>query len=119
MSGEAQQKIDFSGLVAGLTASAVAVLAQVETVISGEPQNAGEDEESEELEPEEQRRRASEGLQGARQLIDTLVVLQEKTKGNLTGEEEELLSSSLSELRIRYVGLANRVSAGGEKGEAG
>lgn len=39
----------------------------------------------------------------ARQDIDLLNVLQEKTKGNLTGEEERLLDQALYDLRMRYV----------------
>jgi hypothetical protein len=39
----------------------------------------------------------------ARADIDLLDLLQEKTKGNLTGDEERLLSQALFELRIRYV----------------
>ncbi len=39
----------------------------------------------------------------ARQTIDLLGVLQEKTKGNLTGEEERLLDQALLDLRLRFV----------------
>jgi len=39
----------------------------------------------------------------ARHSIDLLGVLQEKTKGNLTLEEQRLLENSLTELRFRYV----------------
>jgi len=39
----------------------------------------------------------------AKQTIDLLEILSEKTKGNLTPEEEGLLKSSLTELRIRYI----------------
>ena len=39
----------------------------------------------------------------ARQSIDLLGVLQEKTKGNLTGEEERLLDQALLDLRLRFV----------------
>jgi hypothetical protein len=39
----------------------------------------------------------------ARQDIDLLSILQEKTKGNLTGEEERLLEHALYDLRMRYV----------------
>lgn len=39
----------------------------------------------------------------ARQEIDLLGVLEEKTRGNLTGEEERLLSQVLFDLRTRYV----------------
>ena len=39
----------------------------------------------------------------ARHTIDTLQMLREKTKGNLTKEEERLLDSILYELRILYL----------------
>lgn len=39
----------------------------------------------------------------AKQTIDLLAVLQEKTAGNLTGEEERLLDQVLYDLRLRYV----------------
>jgi Domain of unknown function (DUF1844) len=42
-------------------------------------------------------------LVGAGQLIDILAMLQEKTKGNLTEDEDHLLSNILFELRLRYV----------------
>jgi hypothetical protein len=42
-------------------------------------------------------------LDQARFLIDTLGILQDRTKGNLTKEEGELLESSLFNLRMMYV----------------
>lgn len=39
----------------------------------------------------------------AKQTIDILGLLQEKTRGNLTGEEQSLLDNLLYDLRIRYV----------------
>ena len=39
----------------------------------------------------------------ARQDIDLLGLLQEKTKGNLTGDEERLLDSALYDLRMRFI----------------
>lgn len=39
----------------------------------------------------------------ARQTIDTLEVLQEKTRGNLDPDEAHLLESLLYELRMRFV----------------
>ena len=39
----------------------------------------------------------------AKFLIDTLAMLQEKTKGNLTQEETELLENLLYELRVAYL----------------
>ena len=38
----------------------------------------------------------------ARQTIDILSMLEEKTRGNLTGEEEGLLNQILFDLRMRY-----------------
>jgi hypothetical protein len=39
----------------------------------------------------------------ARHSIDLLAMLHEKTRGNLTLEEQRLLENSLTELRFRYV----------------
>ena len=39
----------------------------------------------------------------ARQDIDLLAMLEEKTRGNLTGEEERLLNQALYDLRMRYI----------------
>lgn len=39
----------------------------------------------------------------ARQTIDLMATLQEKTKGNLSGEEETILAQALLDLRMRYV----------------
>lgn len=39
----------------------------------------------------------------ARQTIDLLGVLEDKTRGNLTGEEERLLHQVLTDLRVRFV----------------
>ena len=39
----------------------------------------------------------------ARKLIDTLVMLQDKTKGNLSIEEQRMLDNTVTELRFRYI----------------
>ncbi len=39
----------------------------------------------------------------ARHAIDTLVLIQNKTKGNLTVDEEELLKNILYDIKIRFV----------------
>lgn len=46
---------------------------------------------------------------GARQTIDTLALLNDKTRGNLTGPETNLLQNCLFELRMAYVETANRI----------
>jgi len=44
-----------------------------------------------------------ENLSLARQTIDILAMLEEKTRGNLTTEESRFLMDLLSELRLRFV----------------
>jgi hypothetical protein len=39
----------------------------------------------------------------ARQIIDILALLEQKTRGNLTAEERQLLEQLLYELQMRYV----------------
>ena len=47
----------------------------------------------------------------AKHFIDTLAMLQEKTKGNLTEEESAHLRDALHQLRMAYVALAEQPSA--------
>jgi hypothetical protein len=49
-------------------------------------------------------------LIGARQTIDTLGLLQEKTKGNLTPAESNFLQNCLYELRMAYVEVTNALA---------
>jgi len=42
-------------------------------------------------------------LQGAAQMIEILSLLEQKTKGNLTAEERQVLEQVLYELRLRFV----------------
>ena len=44
----------------------------------------------------------------AKQTIDILGMLEEKTKGNLTNEEKQLMESILYDLRLRYVEAAKQ-----------
>ena len=46
----------------------------------------------------------------ARHTIDLLGVLQEKTKGNLSLEEQRLVENSLTELRFRFVQVSEDVA---------
>jgi hypothetical protein len=47
---------------------------------------------------------------GARQTIDTLSLIAEKTKGNLTPTEQSFLQNSLYELRMAYVEVTNALA---------
>lgn len=55
---------------------------------------------------------------GARQTIDTLSLLSEKTKGNLTTAEENFLQNSLYELRMAYVEVTNALARPPQPGPA-
>lgn len=48
---------------------------------------------------------------GARQSIDMLSVLVEKTRGNLTDKEQRLLQNALFELRMMFMEITNAISS--------
>jgi hypothetical protein len=47
--------------------------------------------------------RAELNLDGAMQMIEILSLLEQKTRGNLTAEERDVLGQILYELRMRFV----------------
>jgi hypothetical protein len=47
-------------------------------------------------------------LPAARHAIDMMAMLAEKTKGNLTLEEQRILENSLTELRFRYIQVQDK-----------
>jgi hypothetical protein len=55
---------------------------------------------------------------GARQTIDTLSLIAEKTKGNLTSSEGNFLQNSLYELRMAYVEVTNALTRPPQTGPA-
>lgn len=55
---------------------------------------------------------------GARQTIDTLSLISEKTKGNLTPAEQNFLQNSLYELRMAYVEVTNALARPPQPGPA-
>ncbi|HEV2112563.1 MAG TPA: DUF1844 domain-containing protein, partial [Terriglobales bacterium] len=58
--------------------------------------------------PEGEQPRAD--ILGARSTIDTLGILNEKTKGNVTPTEQTILQQSLFELRMAFVELTNAIA---------
>jgi hypothetical protein len=67
--------------------------------------------------PEGEQPRAD--ILGARQTIDTIGILHEKTKGNLTPAEQNLLQQSLFDLRMAYLELTNAITRAGQGGDKG
>ena len=47
--------------------------------------------------------RLEPNLEGATQMIDILTLLEEKTRGNLTAEERQVIEQVLYELRVRFL----------------
>lgn len=60
-------------------------------------------------------------IMGARQTIDSLTILQEKTKNNLTDKEQTLLQNVLFELRMLWIEITNAIASGaaGKPGPGG
>ena len=96
--------VEFTSFVASVAAGAAGALAQVEDLRAGKapPGSAADETRS----PQELREQVDAALAAARQLIDTLVMLEQKTAGNLTPEESEALRVSLTNLRISFVRVA-------------
>jgi hypothetical protein len=57
--------------------------------------------------------RAEINLDGAAQMIDILALLDQKTRGNLTAEERQILEQVLYELRLRFIEASKASQAAG------
>src|SRR5713101_1102696 len=53
-------------------------------------------------------------LAGARHAIDLLAMIFEKTRGNLSLDEQRLIENSLTELRFRFVQVSESVQKSGD-----
>jgi hypothetical protein len=82
---ESPEPVTFSTFVLGLSTQALFHLGEV---------------------PDPVTRQTARDLVAAKQVIDILGVLREKTRNNLQAGEETLLDSVLYDLRMRYVELA-------------
>ena len=76
-------EVDFSTFVISLGTSALYHMGMVPDPTTGKP--------------------AEPNLPVARQTIDTVEMLQDKTQGNLSDEESNLIKNLLTELRMRYL----------------
>ena len=87
-----QEQLSFTAFVLSLATTAAIHLGDVPDPQTGQPYEAN---------PE-----------GAKEMIDILALLEQKTRGNLTAEERQVLEQVLYELRLRYVEVTGE---GGEK----
>ncbi len=79
---EAPRPLDFSTFVLSLANTALFQLGFIKVSESEEPQK---------------------DLPGARQTIDIVAMLEEKTRGNLTDQEKKILTETLFQLRMAFV----------------
>jgi sulfite reductase alpha subunit-like flavoprotein len=88
-------KATFTNFMSGLAAQVMIALGQTEHPVSGQREVDADQ---------------------AQYTIDILKMIQEKTKGNLTKQEESQLESLVYQLQMAFVHVTN---AGGEKGKGG
>lgn len=62
---------------------------------------------------------APTNLEGASQMIEILSLLEEKTKGNLSPEERQVLEQVLYELRMRFIEVSGTGGSSGSGGSTG
>ncbi len=80
--------MDFASFTVGLATQAMMLLGEIP-----EPQSA---------------KVLPTNLAGARQTIDIISLLQEKTKGNLTADEDKLIQDVITSLRVEFVKKAKK-----------
>lgn len=88
--------VDFTDLVQSLTSQALLYLGAI---------------------PEPETGRSIVAPDMAKMSIDMLGVVEEKTKGNLTDEESELITSILRELRMQFVEVSKAIAKAVEEGK--
>ena len=86
-----EPQLSFTAFVLSLASTAAIHFGDLPDPISGQP--------------------AEPNLEGAAQMIEILSLLDQKTRGNLTTEERQVLEQVLYELRMRFV----QASGGGKR----
>jgi hypothetical protein len=89
---ESDAPVTFSTFILGLSTQALFHLGEIADPTTGRPE---------------------QDLPAAKQVIDILGILSEKTRNNLQEAEQSLLDSMLYDLRMRYVELVRRASKEG------
>jgi hypothetical protein len=79
---EGEMSIDFPSFLLSMATSAMVHMGEMADPATGAP---------------------AENLQAARQTIDILTILREKTQGNLSADEQRLLDGLLYELRLKFL----------------
>ena len=87
-SGEARPSIDFPSYILGYYTQGMVLLGEI---------------------PNPYTNKKEEDAESARNIIDILALLEQKTKGNLSGEESRLIESVLYELRMKFMTKTSRI----------
>jgi hypothetical protein len=87
-SGETSESVDFASFLLSLATTGMVHLGEIPEPMTGQP---------------------AENLEGARQMIDILSLLKEKTEGNLSAEENRLLDGLLYELRMKFLSKSKTI----------
>lgn len=82
MTGPEKNKINFQQFILAMGTQAMVAMGEIPNPVSGKTEIQ---------------------LEAASETIDILALIEEKTKGNLTSEEEATLKNLLHELRVRFV----------------
>ncbi len=77
-----QYELDFSSFILSLSTSALIQLGKISDPHTNQP---------------------ARNIEAAKQTIDILVIIQEKTKGNLNPAEQAVMDNSLYDLRMMYI----------------
>jgi len=78
-----EPQLSFTGFVLSLASTAAIHFGDLPDPVTGKP--------------------GEQNLDGASQMIEILALLEQKTRGNLTAEERQVLEQVLYELRMRFV----------------
>ena len=89
-----EQQLTFTAFVISLASTAAIHFGDLPDPVSGE--------------------RAEPNLDGAAQMIEILALLDQKTRGNLTAEERQVLEQILYELRMRFVEASGQRAQGSD-----
>ncbi|MBF0330628.1 MAG: DUF1844 domain-containing protein [Candidatus Omnitrophica bacterium] len=85
--GEGEMEVNFFNYLTSMGYQAMIFLGEIPNPMTGENQK---------------------NLRQAKFIIDTLLLIQEKTKGNLTEQENSFLDGTLYELQMKFVELAKK-----------
>ena len=91
--GDEGEELNFSNYVASLGFQALIFMGEIPSPVS---------------------QQVEKNLAQSKFLIDTLILLREKTKGNLTEQEDKLLNGAVYELQMKFIEILQKEQGGGE-----